>query len=369
MAQSIDISIITPSFNEAENIPKLYHSLKNALKDQSWELIIVDDNSPDNTWKVGRSLMSDYNNIRVIRRVRNRGLASACIEGVQLAAGQYTVVMDSDLQHDESAIMDMIAKLKNGADLAIGSRFAGRNPSKGLSSKTRLWMSRIGNFIANVFFRHKLTDPLTGFFALETNRFLDLTPKLSDSGFKILVDLLFVGQFKKIEEVGFQFRTREKGDSKLDQVIIWQFIVFLLEKLSGGLIPSRFISFVIVGGTGLFVHFSALFFALSFIHKFWAAQLFATLVALTSNFFLNNWLTFYDQRLKGQYILRGLLLFALFASVGIIANVGIADYFYKEFADTLGTSSNLIVTASLAGILIDTIWKYVMASRFVWISR
>lgn len=369
MQPAIDISIVTPAFNEAENIPLLYQALERTLEDYHWELIVVDDNSPDKTWEVARSLAPEKNNLRVLRRIRHRGLSSACIEGVQLARGKYTVVMDADLQHEEAVIPSMIQKLRGGADLIIGSRFAESGPVSGLSSQHREWISRIGNALSGLVIKHRLTDPLTGFFALETETFMQLTPKLSDSGFKILVDLLVVGHFKQIEEVAFEFRMREQGESKLDHVIIWQFMTFLAEKMTGGIVPARFISFAIVGGSGLLVHFATLFFVMSFISAFWFGQLIATLVALTSNFFLNNWLTFYDKRLQGADLLRGLILFAVFASVGIVANVSVSNYLVDQFRSQFAISNTAIVLAASAGILIDTIWKYVMSERFVWLNR
>ena len=105
-----------------------------------------------------------------------------------MASGKYTVVMDADLQHDETIIPQMLHQLEQGADLVIGSRFADNASASGLSSKRREMMSRVGNLLSRVFIRQQLSDPLTGFFALKTEDFLHLTPKLSDSGFKILAD-------------------------------------------------------------------------------------------------------------------------------------------------------------------------------------
>jgi len=365
----MEISIVTPTFNEAQNLPQLYEVLSAALADFRWELIVVDDNSQDQTWALARQLADQHDNIRVMRRIRNRGLSSACIEGVQMAAGEFTVVMDSDLQHDETIIPRMINELRQGADLVIGSRFAEEGSASGLSSQARQWISRIGNRMSNLFLRTRLTDPLTGFFALRTETFMQLTPKLSDSGFKILVDLLLEGHFKTIREIGFQFRKREAGESKLDHVILWQFATFLMEKMTRGLVPARFISFSLVGASGLFVHFATLFSVMKFSFVFWVGQLSATLVALTSNFFINNWLTFYDKRLRGAEMVKGLFLFALFASVGIIANVGVSTYLVDQFKGNFAYTDNLIVLAATAGILIDTLWKFVMSERFVWMKK
>ncbi len=366
MSQLPDVSIVTPTFNEHQNVPRLYELLAETLVDYRWELIVVDDNSPDRTWEAARALREQHNNLQVMRRVRSRGLSSACIEGVQMASGKYTVVMDADLQHDETKIPEMLERLKQGADLVIGSRFADNASAEGLSSKRREMMSRFGNLLSRIFIRQQLTDPLTGFFALRTEDFLHLTPRLSDSGFKILVDLLIEGHFPRVEEVGFQFRKREAGYSKLDRVILWQFGTFLIEKMTRGLLPARFVSFAIVGGSGVFVHFATLFMMISITSTFWIGQLVATLVAMTSNFFFNNWLTFRDKRLHGVDQLRGLVLFALFASVGIIGNVGVSTYIVSEYTDGFSLNNSLIVAAASAGIIIDTLWKFVMSERFVW---
>ena len=366
MSQLPDVSIVTPTFNEHQNVPRLYELLSEALVDYRWELIVVDDNSPDRTWEAARELREQYDNLQVMRRVRSRGLSSACIEGVQMASGKYTVVMDADLQHDETIIPEMLTRLEQGADMVIGSRFADNASADGLSSKGREMMSRVGNLLSRIFIRQQLSDPLTGFFALRTEDFLHLTPKLSDSGFKILVDLLIEGHFPRVDEVGFTFRKREAGDSKLDRVILWQFGTFLIEKMTRGLLPARFISFAIVGGSGVFVHFATLFMMMTLTSTFWIAQLVSTLVALTSNFFFNNWLTFQDKRLHGFDQFRGLFLFAAFASVGILANVGVSTYIITEYTDEFSLNNSLIVAAASAGIIIDTLWKFVMSERFVW---
>lgn len=363
---AMELSIVTPTFNEAQNLPLLYAALSKVLQQIDWELIVVDDNSQDKTWQIARAMATDYDNIRVIRRTRSRGLSSACIEGMQLAAGEFTLIMDADLQHDESIIPQMIESLRRGTDLVIGSRFVENASATGLASDKRRCYTRIGNFLGNLFLDHRLSDPLTGFFALRTERCMQLSPKLSDTGFKILLDLLIVGHFERVEEIGYQFQKREAGESKLDHVIVWQFIVFLLEKMTRGLIPARFISFLAVGASGLVVHFVTLFALMKLSPLFWLAQLGATLVALSSNFLINNWLTFYDMRLTGLEAIRGLLLYAVFASVGIIANVGVATYLVEQYRGEFEYSNWVIVVAATAGILIDTLWKFVMSERFVW---
>ncbi|MGB0717917.1 MAG: glycosyltransferase [Alphaproteobacteria bacterium] len=356
-----DLTIILPTYNEAKNIRVLCKRLDIALEGLKYEVLIADDNSPDQTWAHAHALAKQQGNVRVLRRFIRRGLSAACIDAAQAAMGRRIVVMDADLQHDETIIPALLEELDKGADIALGSRFAEGGSTDGLSSPLRQRLSSFGVKATATILGKSVADPLTGFFAINTEKFQSLVPKLSDSGFKILFDILFVDRALKVSEVGFKFAKRIEGESKLDSATIWQFLTYLGQKITFDILPARLISFGVVGLSGVAVHFAALLAFRGFItdEPFWQGQLFATLVALMTNFALNNKLTFTDRKLSGRPYWIGLGLFAVASSVGILGNISVSSYL-----ENVGTQG--FALSAIAGITVDTVWKYAVAQRIIW---
>ncbi len=361
MTNLYNLSIVLPTYNEAENLPVICDRIARTLTFTDYEIIVADDNSPDMTWEIGIKIAKDSGNIRVLRRMLRRGLSAACIDAVQAAMGKFIVVMDADLQHDESLIEQLLQALKDGADVALASRFATGASAHGLLSPFRKFLSLFGIRVASLVLGRELSDPLTGFFAIRRDVFLRLLPRLSDSGFKILFDLLYVDRSLKVAELGFHFAPRLNGYSKLTASIIWQFVAYLGEKFTFGLVPARLVSFLAVGLSGVLFHFLTLLSYRHFISSevFWHGQLFATLVAFLTNFMLNNALTFRDKQLRGYRYFLGLAVFAATSSVGILGNISVSGYLNSVGSQGLALSA-------LAGILVDSIWKFVVAERVIW---
>ncbi|MBP7482169.1 MAG: polyprenol monophosphomannose synthase, partial [Lacunisphaera sp.] len=166
------VSVVVPTFNESQNLPRLVGLLDEAMGDISWAVVFVDDDSPDGTWKVAKELAKDDRRVRCIRRVGRRGLAGACIEGALSSAAPYVAVMDADLQHDETILPAMVAKLKNDeADIVIGSRFVGDGSSEGGFSARRAFASRVATHLAAFIIGRQVSDPMSGFFALKREVF------------------------------------------------------------------------------------------------------------------------------------------------------------------------------------------------------
>lgn len=354
------LSIIAPTYNEAGNVVAFVERVKTALDKIDWEILFVDDNSADGT--AGKAF--DYgvhdSRVRTIIRLNDRGLAKSSIQGMLSARGDLLCVMDADGQHDPATLLDMIARLELD-DLDIVSaarRLDGDQALDGLSP-LRQKLSNLGNWLSGLILGKKLADPLTGFFLIRRDRFLEVAPNLGDPGFKLLLDILYSNKNLRHAEVPFDFGVRQHGESKLDTYVIWKFITFLLSKMTGGFLPVNLISFLFVGGSGVFVHFAMLYAALFFSAPFMVAQTAATLVAATSNFLLNNLLTFQDKRLRGWSKFWGYLKFLTVSAVGIVANVSAATLAYERFV-------HVVFLATLAGIAIDTVWKFVIANRFIW---
>ena len=358
-----DLSVVVPTFNERDNVAKLYRKLEAALAGLAWEVIFVDDNSPDGTWEVVRDLARHDSRVRCVRRIGRRGLSGACIEGILASSAPYAAVMDADLQHDETQLPKMLALLKGGqAELVVGSRYVEGGSADSFDSK-RAGFSAFATSIARRVLGVDIADPMSGFFMIRRDKFEQLAPKLSTQGFKILLDIVATAQGElRTVEVPFSFGTRLHGESKLDSMVALDFLGLVLAKFTNDVISLRFLLFAMVGGTGLFVHLGTLFVALRLLNwPFAEAQAAGAFVAMTSNFILNNFLTYRDQRLKGFAILGGLLAFYLVCSVGLFANVGVAFSVYDQ--------EPIWWLAGAAGALMGVVWNYAMSGLFVWRKR
>lgn len=228
-----EISIIIPCYNERTNIVPLFQSLIKALEDWKWEAIFVDDNSPDGTIHEIRKLAKQDYRVRGVLRVHKRGLSSAVIDGVLTSSADYIAVIDGDMQHDETRLPIMFkAVIDQNYDFAIGSRHVSGGSNQGLANRWRLFLSEGGIWLAQRFLPFPLRDPMSGFFVLKRNLFIELLPHLSGIGFKILLDLVIsCPPTVRIKEVPFQFRKRFSGQSKLDFRVMIQFVMMLCIKL------------------------------------------------------------------------------------------------------------------------------------------
>src|SRR3954452_8999369 len=358
-----EISVVVPTFNERDNVTTLYKRLEAAFQGVPWEVVFVDDNSPDATWQVVRELSRRDARVRCIRRIGRRGLSGACIEGILAASAPYAAVIDADLQHDETQLPKMVGLLQSGeAELVVGSRYI-EGGSADSFDKSRAGVSVLATEVAKRVLGVKIADPMSGFFMIRRDSFEQLAPLLSTQGFKILLDIVATAQGRlRTVEVPFSFGSRQHGESKLDSMVALDFLGLVLAKLTGDVVSLRFLLFAMVGSIGLVVHLTALFIALEiFRAPFPEAQAVGALVAMTSNFILNNFLTYRDQRLKGFAILRGLLLFYLVCSVGLFANVGVAFSVYDQ--------EPIWWLAGAAGALMGVVWNYAMSGLFVWRKR
>ncbi|HTU55350.1 MAG TPA: glycosyltransferase [Acetobacteraceae bacterium] len=364
VAPAPELSVVVPCYNERANVAPLVAALEAALAGIAWEVIFVDDSSPDGTASEVQRLAASDGRVRCIRRIGRRGLSSAVIEGALASSARYVAVMDGDLQHDETRLPAMLAVLRAGkADLVVGSRHAAGGDAAGLGSSWRHRVSGLGIGLARLFLPVRLADPLSGFFALPRPLFERLAPRLTGAGFKILLDLvLTAGKGLRVVEVPFVFRPRREGESKLDVLVAIQFAALLLDKLTGGLLPLRFAAFACVGAIGVLVNLAVLGVLTKLAGLgFELAQSLATLVAMLANFELNNRVTYRDQRLRGRLLWQGRLLFVLVCGIGAVANVGIAGMLYRRHA---GWS-----LAGAAGAAIGVVWNYAVSATLVWRAR
>lgn len=357
-----ELTVVVPTFNERENVPILVDRLRTTLVGCNWEVIFVDDNSPDGTAEAVRAIGMMDQRVRCVRRIGRRGLSGACLEGVLASQARFVAVMDGDLQHDESCLTAMLEKLRGGEfDLVVASRYV----DGGSSSSFSAWRSRFSrwaNAMAQYFLGIKLSDPMSGFFMLRRSLVEDIAPSLSTQGFKILLDIVATVRGKlRVAEIPYSFRGRQFGESKLDTRVALEFISLTIGKLTADMISFRFIMFCLVGLTGLALHMLFLRAGMLAGVRFEIAQTLSTVVVIAANFAMNNALTYRDQRLAGKRFIAGLIRFEVICSVGLISNVGVASWIYQ--------GGNGWWLAGLGGATMGVMWNYVLSAALVWKAR
>src|SRR6516225_2519149 len=213
------LSVVVPTYRESANIPVLFERVRAALEGLPWEMIVVDDDSPDGTSNVAFGLAAEDRRLRCLRRVNRSGLAGAVIEGWMSSSADFVAVIDGDLQHDETILREMHHALAKGAaNLAIGTRM--REAGGGSLSPARQALSDLGAWFFRRIAGAAVADPMSGFFMIRREIVSRLAPRLSPDGFKILVDvILSAGGDLKIVEVPYRFRKREAGESKLTPLV------------------------------------------------------------------------------------------------------------------------------------------------------
>ena len=355
------LSIVVPTLNERANISPLVDALHSALSGVAWEVIFVDDNSRDGTAQEAKNLAARDPHVRCIRRIGRRGLASAGVEGFLASSAPYVALMDGDLQHDENLLPRMLQILASGDDdMVVASRYIAGGSSAGLADEERAQLSKWGGLLANRLLGIPGSDLMSGFFMMRREAFDAVAPRLSAQGFKLLADILASAEAPlKVAEVPLQFRARHAGESKLDAGVKLDFLMLLLDKTVGRFVPVRFLMFSLVGTFGLAVHLTALgLLHLALGTQFALAQGAAAAIAMTTNFVINNAVTYRDRKLKGVRLLRGLLTFYGICSVGFIANVGVANAIFGGGVDWL--------LSGIAGACVGAVWNFAASNALTW---
>jgi dolichol-phosphate mannosyltransferase len=228
-----EIGVIVPTLNECDNIPLLLARLEAALDGVRWEVVFVDDDSRDGTAELLRSLAQSRHNVRYLIRVGRRGLASACIEGMLATAAPILAVMDADLQHDEAALPVMLRTIREAdVDIVVGTRLS--QESRASLTPMRLQISRIASWLSRLVVKAGLSDPMSGFFVIRREFFEATVHHLSGVGFKILLDLFASApRPARFVEVSYRFQPRLHGQSKLDTLVVLEYLWLLADKLIG----------------------------------------------------------------------------------------------------------------------------------------
>ena len=356
-----ELVVVIPTFNERDNIAPLLDKLARVLEGVRWEVVFVDDESTDGTVAELERVCTGDLRVRSVRRLGRRGLASAVVEGIQSSFAPFIAVMDADQQHDERLLGPMLAALKQDeADIVVGSRYLAEG-GFGNWDQGRRTISKVATQLSRVVLRGRnLTDPMSGFFMLKRSAFDASVRRLSQEGYKILLDIVASSPVSaRIKELPYVFGQRAYGESKLDSLVVLDYVTLLLDKLIGRWVPVRFLMFAAVGSVGVILHMAVLAAAYALGVTFVRAQATATVVAIAGNFFLNNALTYRDKRLKGVGpVLIGLLSFYAVCSIGAVASVGIANVlFVQDYSWWV---------SGVSGILVGAVWNYAMSALFTW---
>ena len=354
-----EVSIVSPTYNERTNIRPLVEAIGKAMGAVAWELIVVDDDSPDGTWREVASLGREGYPVRCVRRVGRRGLASAVVEGALSANADIIGVIDADLQHDESLLPKMLEILRTtDADIVIGSRHV-EGGGLGDWNERRAGMSSLATQASRLLIGDSVKDPMSGFFMTRRSVFDAVVYDLSAQGYKILLDILTSApRALKVVELPYVFRGRQSGESKLDISIVAEYVFLLIDKLTKGYVPARFIMFAAIGALGLGVHLSILGFLKLFDFTFLDSQGIATFVTMAFNYALNNEFTYRSQRLKGWAFARGYIIFCAICSLGALANISVANLAIN--------SLHSWTIAGLAGALMSSVFNFSAANTLVW---
>jgi dolichol-phosphate mannosyltransferase len=354
-----ELTVVVPAFRERDNIPALLSALEQVLEGLDWETIVVVDDAMDGSDHLVRERAQQDARVRCIHRIGRRGLASACIEGMLASSAPFLVVLDADLQHDETLVPKLIDVAKQqGADIVVASRYI-EGASTGGLAPSRVRISRVASALSRVLCKG-LTDPMSGFFVVRRSFVEQVVRRLYGRGFKILLDLIAAARGEvRIVELPYRMRSRQHGESKLGARVIAEFFMLIMYHLTGRLLPARLFLFSAVGATGVLVHLAVLTAVYGASGgEFLPSQALATWAAMTSNFFLNNVFTYGDQRLRGAELWRGLLMFYAACGIGALINIAVAQWLFQQ--------SFAYWAAGMAGALIAAVWNFFTTASVTW---
>jgi len=362
----IYFSLIIPTYNECKNIKTIIEKLSQLLDGSipgDYELIVVDDDSPDRTWEVALSMTADYPQLRVMRREHERGLSTAVIRGWQVGRGEVLGVIDADLQHPPETLLQLLAEIKRGADLAAASRHVAEG---GVSdwSVVRRFLSRGAQTVGLIILPGvigRVSDPMSGYFMVRRSCIAGKT--LNPAGYKILIEVLGRGDIRWIGEVGYVFQERQEGESKVTWKQYIEYLRHLLRLRFARWPMGKFLRFGVVGFSGVFVNMGVLYVLRTFLNwELTRSLIVAAELAIISNFLWNDLWTFGEisKRQPGnRQRLKRLLKFNTICLMGLILNVLLVNLMFNVF----GMNAYL---ANLIAIVAVTLWNFWINMKLSW---
>ncbi len=357
----IELSVVVPTYNEAENLPVLLGLLAEALADIRYEIIVVDDNSPDLTWEIAENWPDAR--VSTIRRVDTRGLSSAILTGMQAGRGKYIAVLDADMQHDERILPELFSKCVQGADISVGSRRAAGG-GYGEWSRARRVVSWVATKMAGIAVPLVATDPMSGFFVVSRQYLREVEGQVNPRGFKILLELLARGR-PRIEEVGYQFRTRQHGETKLTGGVMLEYLMALLHLRFGPVFSADLMRFAAVGAAGMLVNlFGYLVGRLLGLPVIWA--FFAGVeLSLLFNFLANSAYTFSTRVASAAFFVKGFALYQAVSVYAIMIQFAVFELL-RHWWPFRSLDHGGLVLANACAIVLASVGNYTLHTRFTW---
>ena len=376
------LSVIVPTYNEAENIGELIDRLTTALAEIDHEIIVVDDDSPDQTWRVARSRADDDPRLKVVRRLGERGLSSAVLAGMAVAEGRVLGVIDADLQHDEAALPEMAAiVLGREADICVGTR-AGEEGSYGDWSRRRRLASWVAATLAQLLLPVRTSDPMSGYFVVSREAYEQIGSDINPRGFKILLEFLARGRDLRVTEVGYRFRNRTRGATKLSGAIVRNYLIAILDLRFGKRISPVFLMYCLVGATGVVVNLAGFGFGelvgmprvdLAFtpeLNPIYVSVLFGIQLSIITNYLGNNYLTFHEDRFQGWDHVQGFARFEFVSIVGLVVQTSVFQLLHQNDFPTADLDEDLraLLNNGLA-IGLATFTNFFLNTTITWNRR
>lgn len=367
-SDGIRLSLVIPTFNEAKNVGEMVRRLTELLDGplgDAYELIVVDDDSPDKTWEVAAGLMGEYPKLRVLRRQGERGLSTAVIRGWQAARGEVLAVIDADLQHPPEVTLDLWKEIEKGADLAVASRHVEGGGVSDWAFYRRV-LSRGAQLLGLALLPGvlgRVTDPMSGYFMIQRSAIADRP--MSPLGYKILIEVVGRGNVRRIGEVGYVFRERVAGESKVTWTLYVDYLRHLVRLRLDSLPIARFVRFCLVGFSGVFVDMGLLYLLSdpSTLHMgLTRSKVIAAEVAIMNNFLWNDAWTFRDMahgQTRPSAKLKRFVKFNIICLVGVALNVILLNLQFN----LLGMNRYL---ANATAIGIVTVWNFWLNTRLSW---
>lgn len=358
------VSVVIPTYNEADNLPELLSRLADVLSQRNYEIVVVDDNSPDGTWRIAEEAAADNPRIRVVRRLDESGLSSAILRGIQETQGVAIAVIDGDLQHDEKVLPAMFSEVLAGADVCIGSRKA-EGGGYGEWSMARRLVSWGATVIAKTATRIQVTDPMSGFFVVSRDYFESVGEALNPRGFKVLLELLARGEPKQIAEVGYVFRERVQGETKLNGGVVYEYLLSIIDLRLGRVISSQAVTYFLVTLFGMSLNLIGYVGARVLDIDRNVASVVGFEVALIATFMGNNSFTFRSTSYRGRRIFKGLAFFHIVSSFGLLVQFAVFQLL-KNNPPFLSVATGGSLAANGIAILAAAVATYSLHERYTW---
>ena len=360
-----DLSVILPTYNESENIKILIEKLSAVLSDLDFEVIVVDDDSPDLTWQVAQNLGLLNSRIKTIRRLNKKGLSSAAMSGMMESSGKVIAVMDADMQHDENILPALYERVRGGhCDICIGSRAVKKGGYRNMTAGRR-FASNLAKYLAKIALRTTVKDPMSGFFALSRDYYRNTMNRVNPSGFKILLEFIVRGDSPKLNEIGYVFKKRVFGKTKLNASITLEYLLALIDLRFGWFVPNRFVKFCIVGVSGSLVNFLCFAVAESQGIPVSISILIGAELGMVWSYFLNNLFTFSPFRYHGTRFFQGLFLYQLISLYGITIQLSVVSLVISRLPFVTSLYITLYLTY-FVGVCFGAVANYFLHTYYTW---